>query len=209
MFEFKGVSEYLDDLVAGIDAPLLDYLHITFFYQLIFDTPQLTQFISRTPKFKAYDGAYVQFSDRDVSVTAMDEAFRLVISCRQPDWQLSSLAQVCGSNFIPTIEHLYIREETHTSPPWQDDVETGQWLELLHQLTSVKNLQIAQRFTPRIAPTLEELVGGRVTEVLPALRTLVLEETLPSGVQETIDKFVAARELAGHPIAISPLPGKD
>ena len=61
----------------------------------------------------------------------------------------------------------------------------------------------------RIALTLEELAGGRVTEVLPALRTLVLEETLPSGVQETIDKFVAARELAGHPIAISPWPGKD
>ena len=79
----------------------------------------------------------------------------------------------------------------------------------LHQFTSVKNLQIAQGFTPRIAPTLEELVGGRATEVLPALRTLALEETLPSGVQDTIDKFVAARELASHPIAISPLPGKD
>ena len=55
----------------------------------------------------------------------------------------------------------------------------------------------------RIAPTLQELVGGRATEVLPALQTLSLQGTLPSGVQETIDKFVAARELAGHPIAVS------
>jgi hypothetical protein len=66
---FKGVSEYLEDLVAWIDAPLLEYLHITFFQQLIFDTPQLNQFISRTPKFKTQDEADVVFSEPGVSVT--------------------------------------------------------------------------------------------------------------------------------------------
>ena len=201
-FMFKGVSEYLDDLVARIDAPLLDYLHIAFLYQLIFDSPQLTEFISRTPKFKACDDALVQFSDRGVFVSTIDEALRLVISCRQSDWQLSSLAQVCGSIFIPAIEHLYIREVTHSSPSWQDDIETGQWLELLHRLTAVKDLRISGGFTARIAPTLQELLGGRVTEVLPALQTLFLEETLPLGVQNIIDKFVAARELAGLPIVV-------
>ena len=199
---FLGISEYSGDLVARIDAPLLDGLDITFFHQLIFDTPQLTRFISRTPKLKAYDEELVQFLDRSVWVSTIDEALRLEISCRQSDWQISSLAQVCGSIFIPAIERLYIREETGSSPSWQDDVETGQWLELLRQFSAVKDLHISQEFTPRIAPTLQELVGGRVTEVLPALQTLFLEETLPSGVQETIDKFVAARELAGHPIAV-------
>ena len=47
--QFFGVSEYLEVLVARIDAPILDKLDITFFQQLIFDTPQLTQFISHTP----------------------------------------------------------------------------------------------------------------------------------------------------------------
>ena len=203
-FQFKGVSEYLDDLIATIDAPLLDYLQITFFHQLIFDTPKLTQFISRTPKFKAWDHALVQFSYWGVWVSTIDEELSLGISCRQSDWQLSSLAQVCGSIFIiPTIEHLYMREVTYSSLSWQDDIETGQWLELLHQLTAVKDLRISRKFMPRIAPTLQELVGGRVTEVLPALQTLFLEGTLSSGVQETIDKFVAARKLAGHPIAVS------
>ena len=202
-FEFKGVGEYLDDLVARIDAPLLDNLEITFFHQLIFDTPQLTQFISRTPNFKACDHALVQFLAWAVQVSTIDEALRLEILCKQSDWQLSSLAQVCGSIFVPAIEHLYIREDLHYSPFGQDDIETGQWLELLHRLTAVKDLRISPEFTPRIVPTLQELVGGRVTEVLPALKTLFVEETLPSGVQETIDKFVAARELAGHPVAIS------
>ena len=199
-FEFKGVSEYLDGLVARIDAPLLDELYITFFHQLIFDTPQLTQFISRTPKFKAYDDAWVHFFSFGVRVTTIDEALGLTISCRESDWQLSSLAQVCSSIFITAIEHLYIRQ---CSLLWQDNIETGQWLEFLHQLIAVKDIRISGGFAPQIAPTLQELVGGRVTEVLPALQTLVLEETLPSGVQETIDKFVAARELAGHPIAVS------
>src|SRR5258707_459304 len=48
MFRFMGASEHLDDLVARIDTPLLDSLQIRFFHQLIFDTPQLVQFISRT-----------------------------------------------------------------------------------------------------------------------------------------------------------------
>jgi hypothetical protein len=36
-FSFKGVSEYLEDVVARIDAPIIDRLSITFFNQLIFD----------------------------------------------------------------------------------------------------------------------------------------------------------------------------
>ena len=129
-FMFQGASEYLDDLVARIDAPLLNRLDMTFFHQLIFNTPQLTQFISRTPKFKACDDAIVQFSGRSVQVSTIDEALVLAISCGQSDWQLSSVAQVCGSIFIPAIEHLYIREAKYSPLSWQDDIETGQWLEL-------------------------------------------------------------------------------
>ena len=197
----KGASEYLDDLVAQIDAPLLDKLEISFFYQLIFDTPQLTQFISRTPKFKAYDEARVKFSDFRVRVTTTDGAFRLGISCRPSDWQLSSLAQVCSSVFMPAVVRLYILQEPGLPLYWQGDIETSQWLEVLHPLTAVEDLYISRAFTRHIAPTLQELVGGRVTEVLPALQTLFLQEMEP--VEKGIGKFVAARELAGRPIAVS------
>ncbi|KAI0286439.1 hypothetical protein BC826DRAFT_83927 [Russula brevipes] len=46
-FEFCGVSEYLEDLTSRIDAPLLSFLRITFFNQLIFNTRRLCAFISR------------------------------------------------------------------------------------------------------------------------------------------------------------------
>ena len=54
---FEGISDFLEDLVARIDAPLLNSLAITFFYRPKFGTPQLTEFISRTPKLKLHDNA--------------------------------------------------------------------------------------------------------------------------------------------------------
>ena len=60
-FGFKGVSEYLDDFVAHIDAPLLNELHTTSFNDIVFDTPQLVQFISRTPMSNLLEKAYVIF----------------------------------------------------------------------------------------------------------------------------------------------------
>jgi hypothetical protein len=211
LLSFRGVSEYLEDFVARFDAPLLDDWEITFFHQLIFDTPQLSQSIRHSPKSKAYDEARVIFSDQVVSVTlpqTFDKELKLGISCRQSDWQLSSLAQVCGSSFpqvfIPAVEHLYILEKGLPRLLWQDDIENGQWLELFHPFTAVKGLYISHEFTPRIVPALQELVGERVTEVLPALQTLFLEEPHPSGpIQEAIVQFVAARQLACHPIAVS------
>jgi hypothetical protein len=209
---FKGVSEYLEDLVGRIDTPSLDNLFITFFHQLVFDTPQLARFISRVPEFKAYNEAHVLFSNRDIRVTlpqAIDDGmFELGIPCRHLDWQLSSLAQICGSSFpqalIPAVEHLYIIEDRFPQLPWQDSIESSQWLELFHPFTAVKSLYISREFVPRIAPALRELVGERVTEALPALQTLFLQEPPPSGpVRESIGQFVAARQLAGHPVVDS------
>jgi hypothetical protein len=67
-FSFNGVSEYLDNLVARIDAPRLKDLDITFFNQIVFDTPRLIQFIGRTPMLKLFEKARVVFRDRAVRV---------------------------------------------------------------------------------------------------------------------------------------------
>ena len=209
---FRGASEYLEDFLAGIDAPLLKEFWITFFHQLIFDTSRPTQLIYRTPQFKTPNIARVNFSDSHFIITT--EAFGVMldveISCSRPDWQLSSLAQVCSSSFlrdlIPVVEVLYIgdMESPQHWEPWVDDVESGQWLEVLHPFITVKCLYISLEFVPEIMPALRELTGERVTEVLPALQTLFLEDPDTSGpVQEAIGQFVAARQLAGHPIAIS------
>jgi hypothetical protein len=210
---FKGVSEYLEDLVAPVDTPQLDKLHVTLFYQRTLHSPQLTQFISRTPKFKAQDEAHVTFSSDDVMVTlprtvTFDGALELRILAYEPDWQLSSVTQACGSSFsqalIRTVEHLYIR--SHSSCYWRDDlIENSDWLELFRPFTAVKVLYIPSRFTPCIVAALKELVGVRVTEVLPALRSLFFGGQFLWGPdQEAMGQFIAARQVAGHPVAVSP-----
>src|SRR6266852_222788 len=209
-FEFHGVSEYLEDLVARIDAPLLDLLDITFFHQVIFHTPQLAQFISRTPQLKARNKARVTFYSRTAAVTLPSpqmchRILELKISSKA-DWRLSSIAQICSSSLalISSLERLYICEKEDLQSCWQDDIENVQWLELFRPFTTVKTLYLSREFAPRIAPSLQELVGGRTTEVLPALRGLFVEQLHPSRpVQEAIGEFVAARQLSGHPISIS------
>ena len=64
---FQGVSAYSEDLVAQIDAPRLQTLYITFFHELFFHTPQLSQFIGRAPRLKGHDEAYVVFTHRSAS----------------------------------------------------------------------------------------------------------------------------------------------
>ncbi|KAI0276748.1 hypothetical protein BGY98DRAFT_984119 [Russula aff. rugulosa BPL654] len=196
---FRGSSEYLDDLVAQIDAPLLNGFFICFFHQLIFDTPELAQFISRTPTLKLHKQSQMLcFSDWGASVIFLregtsDKALQLGILCEQPDGQLSSLGKSAP-------QHLSVLEETLSPPHWKDDIENSQWLKLLHPFTAVKNLYLSKEFAPRIASSLQELVGERATEVLPALQELSLEKIYPSRpVQKAIGKFVEARRLSNLP----------
>ena len=212
---FSGDDEYLEDLVAQIDAPLLNGLRINFYDRPIFYTPQLARFISRTPNFKTHEEARVTLSNWDVSIT-LPQTFGevdLSISCTEADGtlflvSLESVAEVCSSSFpqslISAVEHLYLLEDEPSVLYLQDNIENSQWLEVLHPFTGVKSLYLSSRITPRIVPVLQEFLGERVTEVLPALQTLFLEETLPSGpAQETIGQFVAARQLSSRPISIS------
>jgi F-box-like len=160
---FIGFSEYSEYLVTRIDAPLLNRLYISFSYQVISDTPQLVEFISRTPKLKTYDEARVIISGSLASITLPGRdrdnlGLQLAILCRRSDRQLSSLVQVCASTFpqafIPMLEHLYILEDISLPPLWPDDLGNNYWLELFRPFTTVKNLYLSREIVPHIVPTL-------------------------------------------------------
>jgi hypothetical protein len=208
-FWFQGVIEYLEDLVAYVDAPQLSGLYITLFNQIIFDTPRLVQFISRTPRLNPLDDAHVAFGDEaaEVHLSSGFGKLNVKISCRELDWQVSSLEQVFTSSLPPLsmLEDLYIFKAPDSYPHWQDNIENMLWLELLHPFTAVKNLYLSEEFAPRIVPALQEHVGGIVTtEVLPTLQNIILEGLQPSGpVQEGIEQFVATRQVTSHTIAVS------
>ena len=129
----------------------------------------------------------------------------LKIYCRQSDWQLSSLARVCSSSLplFSTLEKLEIMDN-HRPPEWKEDMESTQWLELLDAFTSVKNLYLSkERIALCVMHALQELAGVRVSESLPTLQNLFLWGLRPSGpVQETIKRFVAARQHSGYLLTV-------
>ena len=208
-FGFKGASEYLDDFVSHIDAPLLESFDINFFKQIAFDTPQVIQFVSRSPMLKSPERARISFEDHGARVvlsshtSGYQELFVQVL-CREFDWQVSSMVRVCTSSLPPlsTLENLRI----YGGPDWQDNIENTVWLDLFRPFAGVKNLYISQRSMPYIVPVLEELVGGRTTEVLPTLQNIFLEGLhweSSEPFEEGIRQFVAAREVTGHPVAVT------
>jgi len=204
LFHFKGVIEYLEDLVTFIDAPQLNHLSITFFNQIDFDGPRIAQFISRTQIIERHS-ARVEFNDGTASVQLplTWRNSRIEISCQEPDWQLSSVAQVCNACLPPLsmIEDLSIHHR-YSQLVWKNDaIENTLWLELLLPFPAVKNLYLSKDFAPGIAAALQEIVG---TEVLPSLQNIFVEGLEASGpFWENIGQFVAARELSGHSITIS------
>ncbi len=211
-FRFKGAYEYLEDLVSRIDSPRLDWLSTTFFNDIDYNIPELNQFISRTPALGAYNEARLIFHRHEalVSLHQSNEQsgprIEVQISCQVSDWQLSSLAQICtlSLHLFSTMENLHIDEARYSPPNWKDDIENTEWLDLLLPFTTVKNLYLSKQFAPRVAPALQELTGGRTTEALPNLQNLFLEGFQPSElVHEGIGKFISARQLTNHPVAIS------
>jgi F-box-like len=212
IFRFKGDSEYVEVVMAHIDAPRLNYLFIALFNDIIFDTPQLMQFISRTLTVKALEKAYIAFEGNAATVelsssltSSKYEYLEVIISCSELDWQVSCIGQVCSSCLppLPTLD-LKIQGNPHYRQHWQGNVENALWLRLLHPFTSVKNLYLSEEIARRIVPALQELVGARATEVLPNLHNIILEEDQRSGpVQEGIQQVVAVRQATNHPIAVS------
>jgi hypothetical protein len=209
VFSFKGVNEYLEELLAQIDTPGLNLLRTTFFNDIDFDTPEFIQFITLT--FEAPKDVHVVFDSGAALVTLQRSPIsvanvRVEISCRVPNWQLSSLAQICTSSLplLSTTENLCIHEHSQTQLDWKDGIESTEWLGLLLPFTAVKDLYLSKQFAPRIAPALQELTGGRTTEVLPTLQNLFLEGFQPSEpVHEGIAQFISARQLTNRPVAIS------
>jgi hypothetical protein len=204
---FRGVIEYLEDLVTCIDTPQLDEMKITFFNQIDFDTPRLAQFINRTPKLRKGDrDAHVRFTANFVRVGLQLglHTLEIAISCREPDWQLSSIEQICNFTLRPlsTVEGLYI-EHQYSELVWKNEaIENTQWLQLLLPFTAVKNLYLSEESAPGIAAALQELVG--ISEVLPSLQNIFVKRLEPSGTfRKNIGQFVDARQLSGHLIAIS------
>ncbi|KAI0270303.1 hypothetical protein BGY98DRAFT_264291 [Russula aff. rugulosa BPL654] len=173
-FSFKGVNEYLEELVARVD------------------TPRLYQFRSST--LRAPNKAHVFFDSQTAWIKL------------QPQASNEEYFEICATSspLFFTTENLFISEGYDAPLDWKGGIENIEWLELLLPFTAVKNLYLSKQFAPRIAPVLQEMTVGGTTEVLSTLQNLYLEGFQPSeSVEEGIERFISARQLADHPVAVS------
>ena len=197
--------------MACFDAPQLNTLFISLINQIDLGLPQLAQFIGRTPMFTTLNEARVGFCDDAVRLTLSSltfgfEELKIQFSRGELDRQLSTLLQFWPSfsALLSMLDSFFIYEIDYVLSHWQDNIENNQWLALLHPFTAVKNLYVSKEFVPGITAALQELIRERVTDVLPNLQNLFLEGLRRSGpVQRSIGLFAFARQLLGHPIAVS------
>ena len=212
---FEGVSEYLDDLVSRIDTPLICLLYMTFFNQpfVTSDFCQLREFIGRAEKFKSLTHAHITFRFRtaELSLLQQTQTVHAVLSvgilCKKLHPQLWSLAQVGSASLLPLskVESLEITSDLLKWQLHQEHTEEdARWLNVLQPFSAVKNLYPQENTLPSLAYALNDVPEERVTEVLPALQGLTMDEPLPPGpidtpsppaVQEAIERFIAMRRL--------------
>ena len=211
--KFQGDSEYLEEIVSQIDAPLIKSFTTTFFDRPVFNIPQLRDFISRTEPLRAphrvdiafrASGAIVAFCPQN----AVDDHTALTLGVKSSQFgpQFSSLVQLCGSSLppLPTLECLHTRSDACTVQP---KIRTTPWVELLRLFSSLKNVDLSGKLVSHVAFALKVLSEGYatlgVTEVLPSLQKILVDERwVRKRDREAIEEFVIARQRSGSPVVV-------
>jgi hypothetical protein len=201
---FDGTSEYSEDLVARIDTPVLNQLHITFFPKPIFDVPHLKQFINGAKGFKPSKAAELRFSPWTTHVD-LQQPCSSSLGVRHYGFQVSSLTLLCGqfSYLFSLVERLDL--QSSRTPDDRLRVVTlvmpNLFLKIFQLFTATRSLHVSKEFVPPIVSALQELIGAR--EVLPNLRGLFLEGSAKMvSIMKVMEPFVDARRLSGQPVAV-------
>ncbi|KAH9018083.1 hypothetical protein EDB84DRAFT_1520212 [Lactarius hengduanensis] len=205
--KFRGTSKYLNSLLAGIDAPCLGDIDITFFNQLTFDTSQLGKFIDRTDIQKLHRRADIITSKRAISISFAQPGaptrFGLHVLCEQLDWQLFCMTQICShfSSFLLSVGDIRINAARPLSG--QDDVDGERWLELIRLFGGARTFRVAGDLAPDVVRALGP--ANRVLEaVLPSLRNLYVQDSGPlrTSSREDVVSLITWRRLSGCPISV-------
>lgn len=151
-------------MVSQIDAPLLSRLEAILFNQPIFTIPRISQFIQRVEKLNSLDKAALIFDSRFIEIQFSHggtPSLLLHVPCSSPDWQLSSVVQLCNPSFplLSSVKQLYIHESKESPQRWQYDRDHEQWFENLPSFTSVRELYVSHTMWPLLAPTQGSILG--------------------------------------------------
>lgn len=193
--------------MARIEAPFLTHLYLMFFYQPVFDIPQVPQFTRCIEKFVPPFKTAVYFFVDAVRVfifLSHDNFFILQPQCKGLDRQLSSLEQIftqCSSIFSHVVG---LRLEGNGDPQGN---QSKSWLRCLRPFNAVKTLCVGDDYEElqlHIARVLGELGGEGAAEVFPMLHTLIFNQcySIRTELIPLLKPFIDARQQSGHPVVV-------
>jgi hypothetical protein len=209
-FTFKGVTAYLEGLLARISTPALNVLRVSFFNQLTFTIPRLLQSI-QTAENLIFNAVQLYFGTHFVELIAdpnreyWERPLFLSIECRHFDWQVASAIQIL-TTLLPVIslaKKLSISHEEHPrSSESHNQVDRIQWRELLRPFSDLKALHLSNGFVG-LGGLPDSLLSGDgeiAMEVLPNLEVLSYSG---SDIGDALTAFINERKAAGHPVAVN------
>ena len=205
---FQGITEYLERLVGGVDAPHLGAIEITFVFNGSQDESayisNLRKSIDWIAMHRSHRRVHIQVSEHGISVNWMKPGapayIKLQVSCERLSKQLSSMSRILTHfhSFYPGVEDLHISATRQSI--WEDSTL---WPELLTSFTGVKWLHVTADPSTDIVLVLQQH-GQPDKSVLPSLQKLyvVQPETRRVPLSETVESLMISRSLSGHPIAV-------
>jgi len=206
----EGVTEYLDHILAHIEAPLLDYAHIRFIDPPIFVISRIAPCIGHTETIEAFDRAYMHFHRHGCfnvvlssrNGTTGDKILTLSLQWEDPGWKLRELTLDSRDHLFEPFDLCDL--EGLLLPSWAKNMGNAPWLHLIRFFTTTESMYLTQGLAVRVAPALQELTGAGITEVLPLLQNIFVERLDSLGpVKVALRQFVAARQLlSGKPVDV-------
>ena len=184
---FCGAGKYLEDLLAQIDCPELDYIIVHTINPVVdFQIAQLAKFLNRSVglEMSPYSPTEVNLVNGGVTIKMFcdpnlpyegwkPEGRRATITIVYgwTDPQVSLIAEVVNRfSAIPsTVVHLSL------TWPEYEEIDDIDWLHLLHPFSTVQTLHVSRILAWEVASALEDNPAERVTEVLPSLCLAYLE----------------------------------
>ena len=224
-FFYKGHSQCLEDLLAQVDMPQVDYISIEYpTYQI--QTSHLSRFIERTENFKIekFTCAEVVFYDEDPFFALgreegiFNQAHLLVRVYDDPNLEvhvrgmvhiLRQLAPIF-SNVGALFAHGYLAEQHSSSI----EMDITHWLPLFRLFPAAEVLRLSGEVGVYIASALEDTAEEMVAEVLPALRLIKLaKDELDNEDAEvdqdywdesgaSVERFPFLRQFSGCPVIV-------
>jgi len=208
---FRGMSAYLEGLLARINTPLLEVFNIWLYNQLIFSVPHLLQFIGRTENLR-FDSAILSFYQEYVFLTADGgernkiNPFAVAIRCSHVDWQVSAAAQIFNA-LVPAlseVERLSLSYRNHEAlSEERNEVDRDLWREVLRPFSSVKVLHMDDRLIRNLSYSLQPEDGEPPLELLPQLKELIY---FNGSAGDAFTSFIESRQIVGRPVALTHVP---